>query len=195
MMRSNKAMQTDGRFAAAADRQDVRPHEEVRDLTADAINTRNEALEFARRARKNLAFIEKAAGDKPDSGVHVVTQLTLSLLGIIVFPKENLFLDQVETMKLSTLEADGWPMWVIARDDDKAPTLTLGQILKHLRNAVAHGRISYTSDSPLIENVSLLVEDKRRREDSEPYWRAEIKAEHLRSFCDRFFTLIDETIG
>lgn len=52
--------------------------------------SRNEAIEIARRTRKNLEFI-KAEFDclGRDSGVHVVTQLVNSLLGMVVLPREQ----------------------------------------------------------------------------------------------------------
>jgi hypothetical protein len=158
------------------------------------INSRNEALEFARRARHNLEFIEGAAARDPDADVHVVTQLALTLLGVIVFPKEKLFLGEVERRELASLAAAGWPDWTINRDDPTRPTVTLGNLLTHLRNAVAHGRISFTSDSRRMDEVGIIVEDKKPR-DLEPYWAAEIRAPELRTFCERLLAFIDETIG
>lgn len=158
------------------------------------INSRNEALEFARRTRQNLEFIEIAAKGRSDGDIHVVTQLTLSLLGLLVFPKEKLLLNEINRRQLADLSKQGWPMWVITRDEPKKPTRTLGSLLRHVRNAVAHGRISFTSDSPRIEEVGLLVEDKYERKDPEPYWCAEIDAPDLRIFCLRFLDLIDDTI-
>jgi hypothetical protein len=156
------------------------------------MNTRNEALEFARRARHNLEFIEQAASRGDD--VHVVTQLTLSLLGMVVFPKERLLLEQVEKTLLTSLTTNGWPSWTITKDDATSPTRTLGDILRHVRNAVAHGRITFTSDSRRMEDVRLLVED-RKSGSGEPYWRAEIGAPDLKTFCERFLLYIDDTIG
>jgi len=126
-------------------------------MTHRGINTRNEALEFARRARQNLEFIEQAAAARPaDGSVHVITQLTLSLLGMVVFPKEKLLLDSIEAKTLAGLAKDGWPTWLITRDQPRKPedtTDTLGKLLRHVRNAVAHGRITFTSDSPRPEDV------------------------------------------
>lgn len=156
------------------------------------MNTRNEALEFARRARRNLEFIEQAASRGED--VHVVTQLTLSLLGMVVFPKEKLLLDAIKKTPLSSLTQRGWPSWTITRDDTAKPTRTLGDVLGHLRNAVAHGRITFTSDSPRMHEVRLLVEDKKHGH-GEPHWCAEIAAPDLKTFCERFLTYIDDTIG
>ena len=49
--------------------------------------SRNNPSGFAERTRKNLELIERAYSVGAD--VHVVTQLMLSLLGIIVFPWEH----------------------------------------------------------------------------------------------------------
>jgi hypothetical protein len=164
-------------------------------MSERGVNSRNEALEFARRARQNLRFIEEAAAHYPDADVYVVTQLTLSLLGAIVFPKEKLLLDQIERTPLTSLTTKGWPEWKITRDDLAKPTSTLGDLLRHVRNAVAHGRITFTSDSPRMEEVGILIEDKKDRKDSEPYWCAEIQAPHLRTFCERLLAYIEDTIG
>ncbi len=139
-----------------------------------AFSSRNEALEFARRARHNLEFIVQAAGRGDD--VHVVTQLTLSLLGMVVFPREKLLLEAIKETPLSSLAKEGWPSWTITRDDSAQPTRTLGDILKHVRNAVAHGRITFTSDSRLMHEVRLLVED-------------------CKGGSSRFLAHIDDTIG
>jgi hypothetical protein len=45
--------------------------------------TRNSTLEFARRTRSNLQVIEEVVERDPDADAHVVTQLALSLLGIV----------------------------------------------------------------------------------------------------------------
>jgi len=45
--------------------------------------SRNHALTFAQRTRENLLHIERAA--KAGDDVHVVTQLAISLLGLVVF--------------------------------------------------------------------------------------------------------------
>src|SRR5436190_17928665 len=122
------------------------------------VNTRNQALELARRTRRNLEFIEEAAGRQFD--VHVVTQLTLSLLGLVVFPKEKLLLDETKRKTVATMTSEGWPTWTITRDEGKKQTKTLADILKHVRNAVAHGRLTFTSDSHRMEEVTIIVEDK-----------------------------------
>lgn len=143
--------------------------------------------------RRNLEFIEDGAARQAQ--VHVVTQLTLSLLGLVVFPKEKLLPRRDGEEDARRNGERRLATWTITRDDGKKPTNTLADILKHLRNAVAHGRLIFTSDSPRVEEVAIIVEDKKRREDPEPYWCARIEAQDLRTFCLRFLDFIEETIG
>ncbi len=124
-------------------------------MNKPGFNTRNEALEFAKRTCRNLEFIEDAA----------------------------------------RRQREGWPTWTITRDSDKKPTEKLADLLRHVRNSVAHGRLTFTSDSRSVEEVAIIVEDKKRPTDPEPYWSARIEAKDLRSFCLRFLNFIDETIG
>ena len=52
--------------------------------------TRNDTLEFGGGLAETLKFIEGVKQDNPGAPVHLVTQLTLSLLGIVVFPYDKL---------------------------------------------------------------------------------------------------------
>ena len=54
----------------------------------DGVPSRNETEGFAIRTKKNMDFIVAAHDSGED--VHVVTQLVLSLLGMVVFPFERL---------------------------------------------------------------------------------------------------------
>jgi hypothetical protein len=89
------------------------------------MNTRNEALEFARRTRRNLEFIEKAKGE--GASVHVVTQLTVSLLGLVVFPKERLLLDQAERKTIADMRTENWPIRTSSRTSMATATVTPSQ--------------------------------------------------------------------
>jgi len=74
--------------------------------------SRSLPLGFANRTRKNLEFIEEAY--KEDKDVHVVTQVAISLLGLIVFPKEKLSLEKhLNKISLNSLLQEGWPQWKI----------------------------------------------------------------------------------
>jgi len=149
--------------------------------------SRNHALGFAERTRKNLEHIEKAFQTGAD--VHVVTQLANSLLGLIVFPWEKHFVARVETLKLDELVTQGWPQWAVSRGTCD----TLGQLVRHLRNAVAHGHMTFSSDSRSVGEVAIEVADYRPGA-AEPHWCARIEAAALRKFCTRFIQLLDDTI-
>ena len=153
-----------------------------------AVASRNDALEFANRTLKNLRHVETASENGED--VHVVTQLANSLLGLVVFPWERNFVAHIESLKLIDLAARGWPKWKIA----VGSCMTLGELTRHLRNAVAHGRITYSSDGRSDLTVILTVTDCRVK-NAAPYWKASIRASDLRQFCEKFIELIENTIG
>jgi HEPN pEK499 p136 len=150
--------------------------------------SRNDSLEFARRTQKNLERIEMSA--KAGEDVHVVTQLTVSLLGLIVFPWERQFDDSIKPLDLGMLVTKGWPEWRLLKGSCK----TLGDLIYHLRNAVAHRRLRFSSDSPVTENVMIEFSDSKSKH-TDPYWSAQISAKDLRTFCLKFIALLDDTIG
>jgi hypothetical protein len=154
--------------------------------------TRNEAEEFAKRTRKNLMCIIEAANAGRD--VHVVTQLTASLLGIVVFPWETYFRYVAGQLELEALGQDEeWPRWNITLGADQC--VTLKDLARRLRNAVAHGRIDFSSDSRNPKEVFIEFEDADPGENQLPHWRADIGALDLLSFCVKFTQLIEGVVG
>ncbi len=149
---------------------------------------RNHALTFAKFTRENLKFIEEAS--KSHSSVHVVTQLANSLLGLVVFVWEKNFVKSIEDVPLESLRKDGWPSPELVIGE----CTTLGQLVRHLRNAIAHGRITFSSDSKNLEEVMLTVEDKKNR-NAPVDWSARMNAAELRVFCVKFTDLVENTIG
>jgi hypothetical protein len=160
------------------------------------VPTRNDALEFGRRTRRNFEFIESVKQNKPDAPVHVVTQLTLSLLGIVVFPYEKLD-STIFAKTIAEITAEGWLGWSITLDSPKegaSRTETLGTLLWHQRNAVAHGRLMFNSDSARLSEVAITAEDGPNKR-AAVNWRAEIEGCHLRTFCLRFLEFVDGIVG
>lgn len=139
-----------------------------------------------------MEYIENAA--KGHADVHVVTQLTISLLGLVVFPKEKLLLEKAATLSIDDMKKQGWPSWTILLDDPKKPTANLAVLLKHLRNAICHARLLYNSDSRSIDDVTIRVEDQPSATCTKN-WAASIGASDLRLFCDHFINFIEQTIG
>ncbi len=134
--------------------------------------------------------------------VHEVTQLTLSLLGLIVFPwqdskvkKSNSLLTLPLSKSLQTLQNEGWPAWQILKDDQNKPTANLGRLIEHLRNASAHYHIEFSSDSRKLEEVEMTFEDYKNDAPTSLYWRSHISAKDLLIFCVKFADMIDGTLG
>jgi hypothetical protein len=150
--------------------------------------SRNTSLGFAQRTSRNLEHI--AAAHSRGERVHIVTQTVLSLVGLVVFPWAAGVDASVKTLRYETLIQQGWPAWKIAvgRAD------TVGQLIRHLRNAVAHRRIAFSSDSLDAADVEVTFEDARG-DNASPNWRASIRADALRDFCMNFARLVDDTIG
>ncbi|MYC35299.1 MAG: hypothetical protein F4X66_00045 [Chloroflexi bacterium] len=159
--------------------------------------TRGEAIGFALRTRKNLEYIRQAFGHGED--VHVVTHVVNSLLGIVVVPKERYFEEGFWSISLDELTKRGWPKWYVTIDEPpegSSKTETLGHLIRHLRNAAAHGRFRFGGepDSRQLSEVSLIVEDGPSRSRN-PNWQAEIEGNDLFQFCLLLAEYIDESIG
>ena len=147
--------------------------------------SRNQPLGFAERTRKNLVAIEAAADKGLD--VHVVTQVAMSLLGLVAFLWEKRLVDRVATLKLNDLVEDGWPSWVISL----GRTETLGELAQAIRNAVAHDHLTFSSDSRALDEVSITLRDRKPKK--EYHWCATMRADQVREFCLRFIDLINKT--
>lgn len=146
-----------------------------------SLDGRNTLMGIAERVHKNLAFISES--HKEGADVHVVTQLLLSLLGLIVFPVETIKENRSDvlqsTLRLSELEEAGWPHW----------TFTIGQarnlheFTKRLRNSVAHRRVSFSCDSREIEEVRITFRDRRSSSKTDG-WEVQISAPDLKRFVE-----------
>lgn len=150
--------------------------------------SRNDALQFALRTQRNLLFIENAR--KTHDELHPITQLANSMLGLVVLPLEKHFVDHIEQLQMDELVSQGWPQFEITLGECG----TLGYLVKRLRNATAHGHMTFSSDSHLPEQVVIEVEDYKPKS-TKPFWRARFTAAQLRTFCLKFVQLIDETVG
>jgi hypothetical protein len=88
------------------------------------------------------------------------------------------------------LVVQGWPTWNMSLGHVD----TLGQLVRHVRNAIAHRRISFSSDD--LDSTSVEIEFHDAPDEKAPaHWRATIRADHLREFCLKFAALVEETLG
>ena len=124
-------------------------------MTKGMYISRNNALAFAQLTLTNLHFLEDVLKANPHEDVHLVTQIVNSLLGLVVFLKEKKFVAAIEKLPLSQLIDDGWPQVAIT----KGRSDTLGDLVRHIRNAAAHGRLRFSSDQRDPEAVTIYVDD------------------------------------
>ena len=158
--------------------------------------SRDEAGKFAERTIKNYRQL-KALHTSQGAGVHVVTHLANSLLGLVVFPWEDDFVVPLAGRGLAGLRTTGgpwpqgkdWPKWNIQVGGQI--TNTLGDLLYHLRNAVAHRHLRFSSDSSVLRDVEFTVEDYKPRS-RKAYWRASINCEELETFSELLACEINE---
>jgi HEPN pEK499 p136 len=151
--------------------------------------SRNTLRGFGKRTRKNLAFVASRAETGDD--VHPVTQLLLSLLGLVVFPREALkYMDPhpLKRYSLHKLTTDGWPSWHY----QIGKAHTLAQLTDKLRNSIAHRGVFFSSDSRILSEVDVTFWN--RRSDNTINWCASINAAGLRDYVERFSALIDEIV-
>jgi hypothetical protein len=153
---------------------------------------RNTTEGFAKRVRKNLEFISRKCREGED--VHEVTEITTSLLGLIIFPWEERALGIMENWSLADLEEKGWPRWTILQDRD-GETTTLGKLTYHLRNAASHRRLRFSSDGPDPKEVEIQFEDAYPGKAVDVDWVAKIRASDLKDFCERFSKSIEDLVG
>jgi HEPN pEK499 p136 len=150
--------------------------------TPVALASRNDSLGFADRTKKNLLYIEQAKSHHQD--VHIVTQIINSSLGLIVFPWERRADIEIRGKLLADLYKSGWPIW-----DETPPSKGLGELIKGLRNGIAHGNVQFSSDDRVASEVAVIFGSENGD------WHARISADNLKSFCLKFIEFIESTIG
>jgi HEPN pEK499 p136 len=134
--------------------------------------------EVLNRTMVNLRFIKEhqRAGDT----VFEVTQLVNSFLAALVSPwSEN---ESFWNISVADAEKAGWPH--ISSDD---PSLfqprTLGELIKEMRNALAHGNIAFNGKSD-IEDMTLSTFHPPAFKDQK--WRVTIAVSDLEKMLERF---------
>lgn len=147
---------------------------------------RNTVWGFRQRVLKNLRFVCDARDKGAD--VHVVTELITSLLGLIVFPYEEIRKSEptlFKGYKLDALHRKGWPKWTF----DIGSSDNLHDLVGRLRNAVSHRRLCFSSDSREPEKVDVTFRD-RPNEVANDNWGTTINAAELQKFVLRFAELL-----
>jgi AbrB family looped-hinge helix DNA binding protein len=137
------------------------------------------------RTKANLDFIQQEY-DSGNRDVWDVTQLVNSFLAALAHPWESWRQDRAEILSMSLLEAEahGWPR--LEKDDDRdEDPKNLGELLRLMRNGIAHGNIKFISDHENnIGELRLWNADKGFRT-----WGTRMDVATLRRILDRTVTL------
>ena len=139
---------------------------------------------------KNLDFVVKAHAH---ADVHPVTQTVGALLGIVVFPWERNALSAVKRKRLAVATTQGWPAWQMnGALIDANKVKNVGHLIEQVRNAVAHGKVSFDSDSKDLENVTVVFESY---DGGTLKWRGVIRADRLADFCRQFSACVADHVA
>ena len=129
------------------------------------------------------------------NGSFEVTELINSMVGLLIIPKEQ-YLSQVTNNLIDQGLLN--KMIQCIRKDDYSDS-TLKGIVKHMRNAVAHGRIEFCAEKPPLNEAPLIIhsvifKDQDDIKRPSKYFEIEINAdlleEFLFAFADGILTLI-----
>ena len=149
---------------------------------------RNTVWGFRDRVSKNLTFVNAARQQNAD--VHVVTEIVTSLLGLIVFPYaeiEERGYTSFQKYTLVNLSDKGWPKWTF----DISSSDNLHDLIWHLRNAISHRRVVFSSDSREPKAVEVSFRDRPSKCSSDN-WGATINAAELSRFAMLFADKLKE---
>lgn len=132
-------------------------------------------------------------------GEYDVALLINSMVGLLIVPKESYFNNNIPDRFISADLLEKIRNCVKANLlDDKEQDKTLKEIIRHLRNAVAHGHLTIKGENPVIENdpveihsvefVDDYVNNKGKKDEHHTYFKAEIPVDLLKEFLIDFAT-------
>ena len=144
---------------------------------------------MVKRALKNLRFVKDAYDNKED--IHIVTQVVTSLYGLVLLPYESsptCYPKAAFGEELSMLYHNGWPQWSesLNKEEPAGKSETLGDLVRHIRNALAHGHIWFSSNSRDLKKVTIRMRHATLKNPKGYVWEAEIPGESLYRFCIKF---------
>ena len=97
--------------------------------------------DFAERTRTNLCALDSLLADGRE--LYETTQLMNSMLGLLVFPRER-FVGQIPKTPILELQKAGWPIPKVLNGFPQVRDPR--QLIKFLRNAIAHFNIEFIAD-------------------------------------------------
>lgn len=145
--------------------------------------------DFAIRTKRNLEFIESRKNEdisKPD--VYEVTQLVNSLLGLIVFPREE-YMSRLPETPLAELVDQGWAVPRVVGDYPQVNTLR--KLIDYIRHAISHFNIEFITNAEReITGIVLWNREYKGGKPGKIIWKAELSIEELRKLAFKFIDLI-----
>ena len=145
----------------------------------------NLVKDFAQRTRQNLELLKTLQRQHPDLEIYEVTQLINSMLGLLVFPQQR-YVRNIPRVPLDELARQGWPIPRVKGDYPQVSDLN--QLVRYLRNAVAHFNIEFISDNGR-QIQGIVVWNKNPREGGID-WKAELTLSEIETITDKFIDLL-----
>ena len=134
--------------------------------------------EFIARTQKNLIAIECLMDIS--CKVYEVTQLLNSMLGLLIFPKERFF-EKIKNKSWDTMVEEGWPL----PSGDNAHVSDLEELIRHMRNAVAHFNIELVNDGNEIIGIRFRSFSQPDSHREGQYWTGMYDVASLREFVNK----------
>jgi hypothetical protein len=137
--------------------------------------------DFAIRTKKNLEVIENLKDENTE--VYETTQLVNSCLGLLVFPHEH-FIERIPKIPLDQLAEQGWPLPKVVGDFEQVENLK--ELIRHLRNAIAHFNIKFIGDLENQISVLRVWNNNRGRKT----WQADLSVDDLKKISKKFSDML-----
>jgi hypothetical protein len=142
-------------------------------------------LDVMRRTMVNLEFVEARSSR---NGPYEVTQLINSFLGALAHPLEE-FSEELKSLPVSEAVNRGWPAIGKEWPTDREPR-SMDELIRLLRNAVAHGNVEFLPDGRgEINALRLWNIDSRSKQRT---WGAIVTVDNTRKLLTLFVDLIEE---
>jgi len=104
--------------------------------------------DFSKRTKSNYEFIKKS------NGKYSVTQLINSLVGLLIIPQQKQF-DKITESLISTELYEKLSQCVSKNTYKKE--LNLSEIVRHMRNSVAHARMEFIAGIPALSSAPIEI--------------------------------------
>ncbi len=137
--------------------------------------------DFIERTKANLVLVRSAVNTGQKA--YEVTQLINSMLGLLVFPKEE-FYNEIPNKKLADLEREGWPIPQVRGNYPQVKNLK--QLARYLRNGISHFNLRFTETGGHVDGLIIWNVPPNGKKN----WKAELKIEELEGITDKFTQLL-----